>query len=173
MKSSWRWTLATLALAALVHQAALWAVPRVVMATAMERLSADTGANAATYPPRADADARAVVRPSPDLLYASCVFDLRDGPVRLRADIPDTYWSLSLYAADTDNFLVENDRTTGAKSVDLVLAPRGAQVALPAGARLVESPSSRGVALVRTLVDRDEREAELDAARRTFRCTPL
>ena len=59
----------------------------------------------------ADENARAIVRPSPDLLYAGCAFDLADGPLRIQATVPrDTYWSLSMFAANTDNFFVVNDR---------------------------------------------------------------
>ncbi|RIL01383.1 MAG: DUF1254 domain-containing protein [Proteobacteria bacterium] len=170
MSGPWRWTLLALAVAVCVHLAFVWATPRVLMRVAMRKLAEQAGTNVAAYPPRADEDARAIVRPSPDLLYASCVFDLRDGPVRLAADVPDAYWSLSLYAADTDDFFIVNDRSADAPRVELVLVRAGDAAAAPAGARVVESPSSRGVALVRTLVDRDEREPALDAVRRSFRC---
>lgn len=170
MKGTWRWTLAAVALAALVHFAFVWATPRVLMRVAMDRLSAQAGSNVALYPPRADAESRAIVRPSPDLLYASCVFDLSEGPIRIAADVADGYWSLSLYAANTDNFFVVNDRSAESGRVEIVLVPAGDAAAAPEGVRVVESPSDRGIALVRTLIDRDERQPELDAVRRSFRC---
>lgn len=174
MRRAWPWTLAALALAAAVHLAAVWAVPRVIMSAAMHGMIERGGVNTAYFPPRADENARAIVRPSPDLLYASCAFDLGAGPVRLTADVPDAgYWSLSLFAANTDNFFVVNDRSAGAARVDIVLAPAGKPVTAPPGARVVESPTSRGIVLTRTLVDREERVPALDAARRTFRCAPL
>lgn len=174
MKRAWPWTLAALGLAAVVHVALVSAVPRVILSVAMHRMIEQGGVNAAYFPPRADATSRAVVRPSPDLLYATCAFDLGGGPVRLTAEIPDAgYWSLSLFAANTDNFFVVNDRTAGGRRVDVVLVRAGDAVTAPPGARVVESPSGRGIALTRTLVDREERAPGLDAARRTFRCAPL
>jgi uncharacterized membrane protein len=168
------WTLATLALAALVHLAAVWAVPRVIMAEVMRRMADQGGVNAAWFPPRPDATSRAVVRPSPDLLYATCAFDLRDGPLQLSAEVPEgSYWSLSLFAANTDNFFVVNDLTAGGSHVDVVLVEAGTPPPPQAGARVVESPSRRGVAMTRTLIDREDREPALDAVRRTFRCAPL
>lgn len=168
------WTIATLALAALVHLATVWAVPRVIMAEAMRRLADQGGVNTAWFPPRPDATSRAIVRPSPDLLYGACAFDLRDGPLQLSAEVPGgSYWSLSLFAANTDNFFVVNDVTAGSSHVDVVLVEAGSTTAPPTGARVVESPSRRGIALTRTLIDRDDREPALDAVRRTFRCAPL
>lgn len=174
MRRSLPWTLAALALAAVVHVGVVWAIPRVIMSVVVRGMTERGGVNAAQFPPRADATSRAIVRPSPDLLYAACAFDLGDGPLRLTAEIPAAgYWSLSLFAANTDNFFVVNDRTAGGPRVDVVLVRAGASVTAPPGARVVESPSARGVVLTRTLVDREERVSELDAARRTFRCAPL
>lgn len=170
MRGAWRWTLLALAIAASVHFAFVWATPRVLMNVAMEKMAAESGRNVAIHPPRADADARTIVRPSPDLLYASCVFDLADGPIRVASEVARGYWSLSLYAANTDNFFVVNDRTAGASHVELVIVPAGDAAAAPAGARVVESPSSRGIALVRTLVDEEARLPELEAVQRSFRC---
>ncbi|MCU0670784.1 MAG: DUF1254 domain-containing protein [Myxococcota bacterium] len=176
MRRAWPWTFAALALAAAVHLAVVWSVPRVIMAEAMRRMIEAGGVNAAHFPPRVDATSRAIVRPSPDLLYASCAFDLGDGPVRLTADVPDAgYWSLSLFAANTDNFFVVDDRDAGGDGarVDLVLVKAGAQANAPPGARVVEAPTTRGIVLTRTLIDGEERVPFLDAARRTFRCAPL
>jgi uncharacterized membrane protein len=85
----------------------------------------------------------------------------------------DSYWSLSMFAANTDNFFVVNDRKASSGTVDLVLAAAGTQVALPAGATLVEAPSTRGIVLTRTLIARADRLGELDEARRRFTCAPL
>ncbi len=47
---------------------------------------------------------RKVVRPSPNLIYSACGFDLSESPLRIKAIIPDdTYWSVSMFALNTDN----------------------------------------------------------------------
>ena len=47
-----------------------------------------------------------IVRPSPDLAYAICRFDVADGPVLLTAPVSDTYGSLSIFDARTNNVFV-------------------------------------------------------------------
>ncbi|MBY0279199.1 DUF1254 domain-containing protein [Candidatus Binatia bacterium] len=174
-RSGWgRWLLLALVVAVVAHVSTVWLLPRVIMRIATNAMAAREGHNRAVFPPRADETARTIVRPSPDLLYAGCAFDLASGPVRLRAVVPkDTYWSLSMFGANTDNFFVVNDRVAQGGAVDLVLAPPGAKVALPAGATLVEAPSMRGIVLTRTLIASAARLGELDEARRHFTCAPL
>lgn len=165
------WLAAALVAAALVHVAVLHLTPYVIMSLAMRRISGGAGVNTPTFAPRADATARAIVRPSPDLLYSVCVFDVSQRPLHVTAEVPrDTYWSISMFADNTDNFFKLNDREAAAPSVDLVLARAGSAPSLPPGARLVEAPSSRGIVLTRTLVAEEGRLADLDAARRSFRC---
>jgi uncharacterized membrane protein len=169
-----RWAALAAGIAVVAHVATVWLLPRFAMVAAIATFASPEGYNHAVFPPRADDTARAIVRPSPDLLYAGCAFDLSAGPVRIRAQVPrETYWSLSMFAASTDNFFVVNDRDGGGAPVDLVLARTGADVRVPAGARLVESPSERGIVLTRTVVASAAREAELDEARRLFTCAPL
>jgi uncharacterized membrane protein len=61
-----------------------------------------------------------------------------------------TYWSVSFFAANSDNFFVLNDRQAKEKRVRVVLATDDASPA--EGAQTVISPSRRGVVLFRTLV---------------------
>ena len=138
------------------------------------------GVNVALPSPRPDANARTVVRLSPDLLYSACVFDLRDGPLHVTAPVPDSYFSISGFAADTSNFFAFNDRTVpvdndGRRRIDLVLTHGGHQPAsLPADAHRVEAPSARGVILFRILIPE---ESALPALQSGFqarqRCEPL
>ena len=90
-------------IAAIVHVASLRLLPRLIMLHTMSAI-ARSGANTILHPPRSSASSRRVVRPSPDLLYSICVYDLRaaDGAVRVSIhDMPDTYWSVSVFDADT------------------------------------------------------------------------
>ena len=169
-----RWLLLALVVAAVAHALTVWLLPRAVMRVATNLVAERDGFNHAVFPPRADETSRVIVRPSPDLLYASCAFDVASSPVRIRAVVPrDTYWSLSMFAANTDNFFVVNDRAVASGEVDIVLATPGAKVDLPAGATLVEAPSARGVVLTRAVVPGADRLAELDEVRRRFTCAPL
>jgi uncharacterized membrane protein len=154
----------------------VWAVPHFVMWRLAKSVpAAMRGAGAAHFPPMTDHTARRVVMPSPDLLYALCEIDLRERPMRVRADPKAPhYWSIALYADNSDNFFVVNDRQAAGAPVDLLLvAPGAAAPADAAGVRVVHSPSRRGLLLMRVLVSDYAREqAVVEAARRTLRCDP-
>jgi uncharacterized membrane protein len=86
-------------------------------------------------------------------------------------DMPDTYWSVSIFDADTNNFYALNDRQAKSGAADFLLVAPGAQ---PPNDRLpvVTAPTSRGIVLFRTLIDREGRLAEIDAGRRNADCSP-
>lgn len=147
--SWWKYVAGALIVAALVHVAAILAIPYALMNVAMERIGAAAGVNAWRLGDRVTAESRWVVRPSPDFAYSTCVFDLGNGPIVITAAPWGDYWSLSLYGANSDNFFVIDDREAHA-GAEITLVRRGA--ARPENAiTVVESPSTRGVALIRRL----------------------
>ncbi len=157
------------------YQASIVMTPRLMMLLVITKLSKLGGINTITHAPRADENQRRIVMPSPDLLYSYCVFDLRQGPLRVHADIPaETYWSLSAFDTQTDNFFVVDDRNAGSTTVDILLAANHEQeAALSPGEQLVRSPSKRGLLLFRTLVDRESQLAGVDETRKRATCTAV
>lgn len=171
--------LTLLTTAILVHLAAVWAAPRLIMQILMNGPMAKTMNmhNQAAYPPAVTAASRSVVMPSPDMLYSVCSFDVRNGPVRVTADpkLP-SYWSIALYAANSDNFFVINDGQAAGKPIDLWLVSdssySSATLLPPPGATVVVSPSSTGFLLMRVLTGNyDAEKGTLEPARRTLQCT--
>jgi uncharacterized membrane protein len=159
-------------LAALAYQAALVAAPRLLMSAALKRVERLGGVNALRHPPMATAEARAIVRPSPDLAYSSCLFDLSEGPVLIEvAPAPAPYWSLSVFDARTDVAFVRNNRDSGGAPIRVVLALAGQDV--PVGVEAVRVDGARGIALIRILVETRDRFAAIDRARRASRCVRL
>jgi uncharacterized membrane protein len=164
----------------LVHLAAIWAAPRLIMQILMHGPMAQTMnmQNQAAFPPPVSAASRSVVLPSPDLLYSVCVFDVSSGPVRVQANPGlKSYWSIALYAANSDNFFVVNDQQARDKPVDLWLVSEGAnaqgQTVAP-GSTVVVSPSKQGFLLMRVLTgDYEAEKAVVEPARRTLRCTKV
>lgn len=171
--------LALLAVAVLTHALAVWALPRLIMNRVLSRVTAEAQTPGAVFfPPLTDHLQRRVVMPSPDLLYAGCAFDVSQRPLRIRADPKSPqYWSIALYASNSDNFFVINDRQAAGAPVDLVLRTDSStrpDAATAAGAREVIAPSSTGLLLMRVLVTDYEREKDtVEAARRSLRCEPL
>jgi uncharacterized membrane protein len=170
---------ALLTVAVAVHLAALWALPRLIMGRVMSAAApASQASNQVVFPPPTDHLQRRVVMPSPDLLYALCAFDVSTQPMRIRAHPQSpNYWSIALYAANSDNFFVINDRETSGRPVDIVLSGPGAypgQMPMPAGAQVVQAPSAKGLLLMRVLVTDYTRERDtVEAARRSLQCEPL
>lgn len=152
--SGWgKYVWAALAIAVITHLAIIHAIPRVLTGVAISRLG-EAGFNQWRVAPRVTEDSRTIVRPAPDFAYSACTYDLSDGPLRLRVKAWDAYWSLSLYANNSDNYFVLDDREVrGDGEVILVRDMRDA----PEGAaenpmlRVAQSPSRRGVALIRRL----------------------
>ncbi len=168
--------------AILVHLAAVWAAPRLIMQVLMHGPMAQSMnmQNQAAFPPPVTAASRTVVMPSPDLLYSVCVFDLTAGPVRISANPQlKSYWSIALYAANSDNFFVINDRKMDGQAVDLWLVSetgtsdaRPIPFTIPAGAQVVVSPSKTGFLLMRVLTgDYEAEKHRIEPARRTLACT--
>jgi len=169
---SWKWIAAMLFVAAVVHGLTVVFLPRFVMLRTMNGITKMTGgANTILHAPRATWRSRGVVRPSPDLLYSICVYDLgATGAVRVAAhDMPQTYWSVSVFDADTNNYYAINDRQTKSGAADFILVPQGNSTEasrLP----VVPAPTSRGIVLFRTLVSDEADVAAIDAARRNAAC---
>jgi uncharacterized membrane protein len=171
---NWRWIAATLLVAVVVHGASVLLLPRFIMFRTMAAISKSAGINAALQAPRPTSRSRGVVRPSPDLLYSICVYDLSEagGAIEVHTkDMPETYWSVSVFDANTDNFYALNDRQAKNGAADFVLVAPGMSAG---GGRLppVLSPTNRGIVLFRTLVNDEANLAAIDAARHHAGCEP-
>jgi len=166
---NWPWIALGLAVALTTHLVSVELVPHIAMARVLAKVGP---ANAIRHGRRPDETSRGVVRPSPDLLYSTCPYDLAAGPLRVTAPVPPgTYWSVSAFDADTDNFFVENDRQAGARA-DFVIAAQGTRP-VTHGLPVVFSPTDRGLVLFRTLIDSEARLAEIDRVRKAATCGTL
>tara|TARA_B100000678_G_scaffold259037_1_gene239036 strand:+ start:1470 stop:2021 length:552 start_codon:yes stop_codon:yes gene_type:complete len=154
---------------------ALHAVPSKAMEKAIDRISENgQNINTWTHAKRTTAASRAVVRPSPDLAYSACAYDLSDGPVRIKVSpVEDiAYWSLSTFDGETNNFYAVNDLDAKGAGADIVLAREGADTSscdLP----VVESPTDNGLALIRRLAPTAEAFERVETARKTDVCAPI
>lgn len=167
--------LALLAVALTFHVATVWSLPRLIMNRLMHRIDSRVAQSAGRelFPEATTATSRDVVMPSPDMLYSVCTFDLTAGPVRIKTRPQlKSYWSIALYAANSDNFLVVSDRLVGEAPVDLwLVSDTQVNQDVPPGARVVMSPSNKGLLLMRVLTGNYAAEAPyLEPARRTLKC---
>ena len=168
-----RWTVGALVGAALVHVAAVALLPYAIMSRVLGGLGAQAGENVFVHPSLATAESRAIVRPSPDLAYSSAVFDVSERPLRVLVSLSAPYTSLSGFAANTDNFFALNDQTAGSDPIEVVIVGPGTERSRLEGRRVIESPSDRGVLLVRRVVPRPEAFAAIDSLRQQARVEVL
>jgi uncharacterized membrane protein len=153
------------------HLVTLYTIPYTVMSRVTAAPSGQVGWNAALSPPRSTATSRGIVRPSPDLLYTLCAYDVSKGALRVTAPVPtETYWSVALYADNTDNFFVVNDRQSGPLGlVDFVVYLDGTRPPVEDLPK-IKSPSKTGLVLFRTLIANEAKLAKLEELRKETKC---
>lgn len=160
-----------LILAAVTAWAAIGAIPYGLMNVAMERLG-QGGINTMSHGNLATPARQPVVRPSPDLAYSSCPYDLSAGPLAIDVTpVPGRYSSLSIFDAATDVIFVRNDVEAQGKPFRIVVARDGQ--AVPAGADVVRTTHDRGIALVRLLLKDPKEIGGLNAVRRQSTCATV
>jgi len=143
-----------------------------LMEAAVRKTDSDTGLNKMRYNALATPENQPVVRPSPDLAYAACAYDLTDGPVEVTmTPVPGRYSSLSVFDARTDVVFVRNDQQAKEKPFRIVLARDGQ--AVPKGAEVVRVNYDRGIALIRLLLNTPAEITTLEPLRRQSSCRQI
>ncbi|WP_293704358.1 DUF1254 domain-containing protein [Sphingopyxis sp. UBA6723] len=157
--------------AAATAWAVIGAIPYGLMKIASDRLG-QGGVNTMSYGNLANPDRQPVVRPSPDLAYSSCPYDLSAGPLAIDVTpVPGRYSSLSVFDAATDVIFVRNDVEAGGNPFRIILAREGQ--AVPARAEVVRTNHDRGIALIRLLLKDPKEIGGLNAVRRQSSCATV
>ena len=148
------------------------AYPKLLMWGATRLVAKSAGYNT-MFPGDLPSDtARAIVRPSPDIAYSTCPFDVSKGPVLVDVEpVPSPYWSLSVFDHRTDVAYVRNNLDAAGQPIRIAIAAEGQPV--PDGMQAVRVSGTTGIALLRILVQDRSQFAPIDAARRKSSCRPL
>lgn len=114
------------------------------------------------------------VSPNNDTCYLMAGCDLRDGPLLLSVpDTHDRYYVLQFVDAWSENVAYIGRRATGTAAQTFVLAPAGYDGAVPAGATLVEVPTSIFAIVGRVQVDGADDLPAVHAIQDQFSLGPL
>jgi len=166
------WIALVAGIAMFVYWSAVAMTPHTLMHLVMGRLEQNAPVNAMGHASLSTAERRVIVRPSPDLAYSTCLFDLTDGPLEITVEpIGSPYWSLSVFDANTNVAFVRNDRDANGQPVRVALALEGQ--AVPGDIEVVRVSSDRGLALLRILVPERGSFEAIDTDRRNARCALL
>jgi uncharacterized membrane protein len=165
-----RWAIATLVLAGIFLLFALRRFPSFLTQVTVRRFGRWIGAEPWNQLQRAslpNASVDVVAGSSPDLLNMFGVYDASREPVRIRCFVPDwdSYWSISLYAWNTENFYVLNDRKAKAGELELIVVGPGGKHAGKANETVVAAPTARGVIVIRAVLNNPEDAAEVARVR--------
>lgn len=164
----------TTALAALaLHLAYVLFVPGMEMGNLIQRFAAEKGSNdlALLLPDEARIFFKADY---PEMVTAACAFDAAKGPVTIDAAIPDSYWTISIYAAGGELLFTLDDRQAGLDRMRFVVTRAGQEApASPDGEVIrVESPHDSGLVLVQARAEEKAYGPRLREAMAASTCGP-
>jgi len=163
-------------LAGLIHVIAVLTLPMLAPRDAHARLAALGPANTMIQLPLPAPGRQVMPLMAPDVRYAVCLYDLSNGPVRLKARIADGNWLIAFYTPLGENYYTVVGGDLKRPDVDLIVATEDQTVAEVGvdspeafdNVVVVNSPVVKGVALVRAPLTGQSRSAE---AERTLKAT--
>jgi len=166
MKGLAAWAVYVLVLAAAVHIAVMLYIPRFLTSAAVSRIYRDRDdwhINTLEYAALRSAGTDTIVRDNPDTIASFAVLDVSRSPVRVHCVVPEGggYWSVSLFAWNTDTFYVVNDLEAPAPEFDVTVVKRDSLYQPLPRERVVVSPTDRAVLLVRMNVTDRQDEGEV------------
>jgi uncharacterized membrane protein len=160
MSSIWGvsgWILATAILGTALYRVLLWWIPVLVTDIVLNKIKqAGRKTNLLYHQGVNNADNCRIPLSISDALISSCMFDVSAHPLRIVCFMPeDSYWSISFYARNTDNFFVINDlevRENHGKRISLVLVDKHHRHEPDGDETVISAPSSVGFVIVRMMV---------------------
>lgn len=165
-------------LAGLIHVMAVLTLPVLAPRDAHARLAALGPANTMIKLPPVTPGQQIMPNMAPDVRYAVCLFDLSNGPVRLRTSIPDALWLIAFYTPLGENFYTVIGADMKRADVELIVTAEDQPVPeLGANAPqafenvvVVSSPETKGIALIRAPLASHSRGAETERALEASYC---
>jgi uncharacterized membrane protein len=115
------WGLFTLLTAVAAHLCYILFVPANQLQTKIDEVTSEGGINALTVATSGTAAAELAEYPA-ELAYAVCPFDLSAGPLRVKAQVPDQYWSLEIYNSRGGTIYTLNDQQAPRRQFSLFLS---------------------------------------------------
>ena len=158
------WLVAVLLIAGVVHITSVLAMPRLAPNDAFARMARLAPLHRMVLLPAASSGAASPPFEDPALAQGVCRYDLGQGPLRLRADLPgDALTLLSFHARFGQIYYSMTDRSSTRGKLDVVIATPEQLETIEAGDNEDElpqelrilSPTRQGFVLVRALAESD------------------
>lgn len=174
------WLLGGLMLGGIIHIVTVLSVPLVAPQPAFVRIGSFAIDGRFTTLPRVVPGVHPLPLLDPVMEHAVCRFSLANGPIRIRAELPDLYWSIALFNRDGLSNYSLSDRSSDQKPIDILVAT-AAQIA-----QIRENPpdnfdnviildwaSRDGFAILHALVQTPGTDKLIEAAFNAATCTPF
>ncbi|MFQ3323986.1 MAG: putative membrane protein [Pseudomonadales bacterium] len=167
-----KWLVAILLLAWVGQYGVAMLAPNLIMQALYRAVVDLSGENNFALTPLPDETTRGVVRPSPDLFYGICAYNVESGPVSIEALVPEKYWSMQFYQINTDNFSSfsnQRDESYRVNTTAKITLINASDDASNYQGDVVRSPTDKGVMLIRVSAIGDQ--AQQMAALNLTRCS--
>ena len=122
MKRFLLWVLGGLVLGGIIHIVTVLGVPAFADRKAFDRIGTFAVDGKFALLPRVTTGVQPLPMLDPAMAHAVCRFSLDAGPVRIRATMPDLYWSVALFNRRGVNAYSLSDRGGEQRPIDIVLA---------------------------------------------------
>ncbi|MFN3350882.1 DUF1254 domain-containing protein [Pseudorhodoplanes sp.] len=173
------WIASGLLLGGIVHFATILYLPRTATQHAYARLSAIAPVNSVLALPVPAAGNLALPFMDPAFAAAVCRYDLREAPLKLTTPVSPAYTSVTFYTDQDIAYYAINDRAAGRRTIELDLMTAAQRAQLPddediaaADRLIVESPTLRGLIVIRALAPEPGMMTAAVAALAGARCEP-
>lgn len=174
--ANWIAAFAFLASAALAHWATLEATPGAIMSRAMDAMETrGIPLHGFVLVPRATPQNQSVVRPSPDLAYSICRYDLESAPQGLSivAGAYSGMASVSFFDAETNNFATFRLSEGRDTSIRLINTEMNSEADVTPGEDVAVSPSQKGLILIRRLASTAAQYDRVKSVALQDQCSPF
>ena len=113
-------------------------------------------------------------RPNPDILYSACSYDLSAGPVLVGMRNHPEYGSIAFHARNTDNYAIINNLSDGQQGAEIeaLVILEGSPRPKGYSGQVITSPTTTGMAIIRTLMEHRGDLQRYLALQQAHRCEP-
>jgi len=173
------WLLGVVMIAGIVHIVTVIGVPYHAVHEPWDELAAYGPNDTFVRLPRTGPGVKTLPGLDPAMVQTVCRFSLDKGPVRIKVAPPEVYWSLSLYDRHGLHVWGLDNRASGQRSVDLLVASDTHVAQLRENPPeeledivIVDWKSNDGIALVQVLVPQASAEEDIVTSLGTASCRP-
>lgn len=171
------WLLGGALMGGIVHLGTVLYLPATATQDAYARISPVSPVNAMVALPAPSSESTIVPFMDPAFAAAVCRYDLTGGPIKLRAPVSPAYTSVSFYTNKGIAYYAINDRAAGRRVIELQLMTKAQRDELleddetaAADRLIVESPSEKGLIVLRALAPEPGMMAAAKTALSAARC---